>query len=131
MKREEGSIAPLIATYLALVILMTLGTSAVGVGLIAKNRIQGVADAAILFAHDKSVVRGIPRGPQAQSEANWFLNHAPSAQRIEILSHRIWVTDDVSHLELCARYRNLFGVGVSSVPICVSSNAQSFIVESS
>lgn len=126
---ESGTIAPLIAIYLALILLVTLGTSAVGVALIAKNRIQGVADSAILFGHDQSAVRGTPQQVAMGEQVEKFLESAQSAKRIQPVSSRSWVQGEKSNLELCARFLNVFGVGISSGVICATSSAQSFIVE--
>ncbi|MCF8528683.1 MAG: hypothetical protein K9G13_02090 [Aquiluna sp.] len=129
MKSDSGTIAPLIAIYLALILLVVLGTSAVGVSLIAKNRILGVTDSAVLFGHDQSVVRGIPQEGALGAQVEIFLESAPSAKRIQLVSARSWVQGEKSSLELCARFINLFGVGISSGVICATSSAQSFIVE--
>ena len=41
---DRGSVAPLVAGYLALILLAAFGALAVGAGIIAGHRIQGVAD---------------------------------------------------------------------------------------
>lgn len=128
MKTDSGTIAPLVAIYLSLVLLVVLGTSAVGVSLIAKNRIQGVADSAVLFGHDQSAIRGEPQDLTLAQQVDWFLENALSAERIERVFSRSWVQGQRSNLELCARFLNLFEVGVSSGVICATSSAQSFIV---
>ena len=46
---ERGSIAPLIAGYLALILLAAFSAVAVGAAMIAGHRIQGVADFAVLY----------------------------------------------------------------------------------
>jgi hypothetical protein len=129
MKSDSGTIAPLIAIYLALILLVVLGTSAVGVALVAKNRIQGVADSAVLFGHDRSVIRGVPEEGALGEQVEKFLESAQSAKRIQLVTARSWVQGEKSNLEICARFLNLLGVGIKSGVICASSNAQSFIVD--
>ena len=51
---DRGSLAILVAGYLALIITLFLGGLAVAIGLVAQNRIQGVADSAVLYAHDRA-----------------------------------------------------------------------------
>ncbi len=44
---DRGSIAPLVATYLALILLSSLGLLSVATAMLASHRIQGVADFAV------------------------------------------------------------------------------------
>ena len=128
MKSDSGTIAPLIAIYLSLLILSIIGSSAVVTVLIAGNRVQGVADMAILFAHDRAVTNGVPGRPQLVEGVREFLSEAESARRLSIVAMNANVQGDESSLELCARYQNPLGVGVDSAIICRNSSAKSFLL---
>jgi hypothetical protein len=128
---ERGSIAPLVAGYLALILLTVLGSATVGTTMIATNRIQAVADATVLYAHDRSINRGIPDNGALRSNARQFLSIAPSAQRITLTSLTTRVSGAISEIELCAVWADPVGVnqlGVGQITICRSAKAESFIV---
>lgn len=123
---DKGTIAPLVAGYLALILLTLFGSAAVGVTMIATNRVQGITDATVLYAHDRSVVRGIPNQNQLYLHAANFLATAPSARRIAVLNYQIQAAGSVSQLTLCARVRNpLWALG--EITICRTASAESFI----
>lgn len=125
--RDAGTIAPLVAGYLALILLTLFGSAAVGVTMVATNRVQGISDATVLFAHDRSVTRGIPNQTQLLQNAASFLAIAPSAQRIRVLNYQITAEGAVSSLRLCARVQNpLWALG--ELTICRSARAESFII---
>ena len=125
--QDRGTIAPLVAGYLALILLAVLGSAAVGVTMIATNRVQGITDATVLFAHDRSVVRGLPNQNRLSEHAASFLTMAPSAKRIKVLNYEIVAQGAVSSLTLCALVQNpLWGLG--ELNICRSAKAESFIV---
>lgn len=125
-RTDKGSIAPLVAGYLALILLTVFGSAVVGVNMIAVNRVQAVADATVLFAHDRSITRGIPNQQRLRTAAAEFLSSAPSAKRIAVSSVNLKVSGAISELELCARVANPLGPGVMNV--CRVSRAESFIV---
>lgn len=124
---ERGSIAPLIAGYLALILLASFGAIAVGAGIIASHRVQGVADFAVLYAHDRSVTAGIPNLTDLRRELQEFLRVAPSAKSLKIEVADVTAVGEISELRLCARYRDVL-FGLESYLICKSSRAQSFVV---
>ena len=124
---DRGSVAPLIAGYLALILLAAFGAVAVGAGFIAGHRIQGVADFAVLYSHDLSVVAGIPDSSSLKLQLQDFLGRATSAQSLEIVVAEIAVVDKVSQLRLCARYREVL-FGLDSYLICKNSRAKSYLV---
>jgi len=126
MRGDTGSIAPLVAGYLALILLTILGSAAVGVSMIAVNRVQAVADAAVLYAHDRSITRGIPSENDLLARSREFLATAPSAKRIGIVGVKVSVSGAVSELELCAQVQNPLNLGAISV--CRIARAESFIV---
>lgn len=126
MRGDSGSIAPLVAGYLALILLTILGSAAVGVSMIAVNRVQAVADAVVLYAHDRAVTRGVPNHGLLLARSREFLASAPSAQRIGIVGVKVEVSGAISELELCASVQNPLNLGAISV--CRISRAESFIV---
>jgi hypothetical protein len=124
---ELGSLSILLAGYLALAVALVLGLGTTGLSLIAQHRVQGVADAAVLFAHDFSVRKGIPNPQRLEQGAERFLSLAPAARRLEITAVRTFVSSGASNLELCALYRDpflMFSPGV----ICANAKAKSFLV---
>jgi len=125
---DRGTVAPLIASYLALVLLTVFGVSAVGLTMVAANRVQGVADFALLYAHDRSTLAGIPNLVDLEREMEHFLANAQSAQQLRILSLRSWTTGPDSHIEICAQHQNLLGVGLRSAVICKTASAKSYEV---
>ena len=126
MRGNSGSIAPLVAGYLALILLTILGSAAVGVSMIAVNRVQAVADAAVLYAHDRAVTRGVPNQGLLLSKSREFLATAPSVKRIGVVGVQARVSGAISELELCAEVQNPLNLGVISV--CRIARAESFIV---
>jgi hypothetical protein len=124
---DSGTIAPLVAGYLALILLTLFGSAAVGVTMIATNRVQGITDATVLFAHDRSIVRGIPDQGRLQQHAAAFLVTAQSAKRIRVLNYQIASQGALTELTLCAGIQNpLWALG--EITICRSARAESFIV---
>ena len=126
--KDNGSIAILLATYLSIILLTIMGFVSVGIAMLASHRIQGVADYAVLYGHDRSVRAGKPAADRLQREIRLFLKAAPSAERLEITESKSWVEGETSHLRICARYRDLFGLRISSMVICRNAAARSFLV---
>ncbi len=125
---ERGSIAILIATYLSIILLAVIGFGSVGIAMLAGHRIQGVTDYAVLYGHDRAVRAGKPSAGRLEVEVRNFLESTVSAERLEIVSADSWVAGENSHLRLCARYRDLFGLRVSSMIVCREAAAKSFLV---
>jgi hypothetical protein len=125
---ERGSIAILLATYLSIILLAVIGFGSVGIAMLAGHRIQGVTDYAVLYGHDRAVRAGKPSAGRLEVEVRNFLESAVSADRLEIVSAESWVAGENSHLRLCARYRDLFGLRVSSMIVCREAAAKSFLV---
>lgn len=128
MITDRGTIAPYVAGLLALMLFTILGSVTVGTSLIAANRIQAVADGAVVYAHDRSQKKGIPSQNQLKQEVRTFMQLAPSAKRLVALTYRASVLGVYSNLEVCARFQNPIGIGVDSVLICRDSRAKSFLV---
>ena len=125
---DRGSLAILIAGYLALILTLFLGGYAVAIGLIAQNRIQGVADSALLYAHDRAVTKGVPNPEKLAWAISHFLEHAPSAKQLVILSVDSAVTGVKSTIVLCARHQDPIGQYLAG-RICRQANAESFLVD--
>lgn len=126
--RDRGSIAPLIATYLALILLSLLGFLSIATAMLASHRVQGVADFAVLFGHDRSVIAGIPQAAKLRKQVSLFIEKAQSAKSLEIENLQTWVDDGVSHVRLCARFQDSFGLQVTSMTICRQASAKSFLI---
>ncbi len=125
---ERGSLAILVAGYLALILTLFLGGLAVAIGLVAQNRIQGVADSAILYAHDRAVTKGVPDAEMLKSSIASFLAQAPSAKQLELISIESQVSGVTSTIVLCAGHRDPIGRYLYGV-ICKRASAESFLVD--
>ena len=128
MKSETATIAVLVATYLSIILVAIFGSAAVVAALVAANRVQGVAEMAVLFAHDRSVELGVPDSAELTVELEQFLSLAPSAQALELVAVDSYGTGAVSTARICARYLNPLGVGIDSAIICTESRAESFLI---
>jgi hypothetical protein len=126
--RDRGSIAPLIATYLSLILLSLLGLLSIATAMLASHRVQGVADFAVLFGHDRSVIAGIPEAAKLRKQVSLFIEKAQSAKALEITNLQTWVDDGISHVRLCARFQDSFGLQVTSMTICRQASAKSFLI---
>lgn len=124
---ERGSLAILVAGYMALILTLFIGGFAVAMALISQNRIQGVVDSAILYAHDRAAVRGVPNPDKLQQAAASFLSNAPSAKQLELLSFETSVAGVKSTLVLCASHIDPMGKYLAG-KICKAANAESFLV---
>lgn len=129
MKEDRGSLSVLVAGYLALALLLSLSMAAVGLSLVAKNRIQAVADSAVLYGHDRAVKKGVPDIAKLQAAIAAFLEKAPSAQALDIQSVQIRVRGSNSHIQICARHIDPLGMAVRSGVICRSASAKSYLVD--
>jgi hypothetical protein len=129
VRKENGSLSVLLAGYLALTVLLALSMAAVGLSLVAKNRIQAVTDSAVLYGHDRAVKKGNPDRTKLQAAIATFLNQAPSAQALDIHSVQIQVLGAESQLQICARHSDPLGIALHSGVICKSASAKSFLVD--
>lgn len=126
--KDEGTIAILVATYVSIVLITVLGFASVGIAILAGHRIQGVADFAVLYGHDRSVRSGIPDQSLLDSHVRNFLALSASADRIDLVEVKNWVTGDTSNTRICARYKDLLGFEINSLTICREASAKSFLV---
>jgi hypothetical protein len=123
---QRGSLSVLVAGYLALILYLVIGGSALALSLISQNRIQGVVDSALLYGHDKAQSKGLPNQGKLEDSIIWFLETAPSAKQLQILSVSVSVSGRTSSLELCAEHRDLMG-WFPLGRICKISRAESFL----
>lgn len=123
---DEGTIAPLVAAYLALIVMVILLSANVVSAMAYSHRVQGVADAAVIYGHDRSLLAGRPQLASLRSSINTFLAAAPSAKRLDLVVVNVSVSGDSSELELCAQleYPLTLGVGV----VCRKASAKSFLL---
>ena len=126
--KDEGTIAILVDTYVSIILLTVLGFASVGIAILASHRIQGVADFAVLYGHDRSVRAGTPDHSLLDSHVRNFLALSESADRIDLVEVKNWVTGDTSNTRICARYKDLFGFEMNSMIICREASAKSFLV---
>jgi hypothetical protein len=125
-RQDEGTIAPLVAASLALIVMVILLSSNVVAAMAYSHRVQGVADAAIVYGHDRSLLIGKPQIAALRSSVTNFLQTAPSAKRLDLVVVNVSVSGERSELELCAllRYPLTLGSGV----VCRRAGAQSFLL---
>lgn len=124
--QDEGTIAPLVAAYLALIVMVILLSSNVVAAMAFAHRVQGVVDAAVVYGHDRSLLAGIPQTGQLRASIETFLQSAPSAKRMDIVVINVQVSGPKSELELCAQLQYLLTLG--SGVVCKRSSAQSFLL---
>ncbi len=125
---ERGSLAILVSGYLALILTLFIGGYSVALGLIAQNRVQGVADSALLYAHDRAVTKGVPNERKLTEALTTFLRTAPSAAQLEVASIETSVIGVQSTLVLCALHVDPMQK-IMVGRICKQSKAESFLVE--
>lgn len=125
---QRGSLAILVSGYLSLLLLLFISGFSYALGLIAQNRIQGITDAAILYAHDRAATKGIPDPQKLASAVSSFLTSAPSALQIDIRTVETEVSGTVSKLALCASHQDPMGWFKFGV-ICKTAQAESFLVD--
>jgi hypothetical protein len=117
-----------VAGYLALLLTLFVGVSAVSIALIAQNRIQGVADAAVLYGHDRASIKGKPDPEKLSGAVAHFLGVAPSAQQLRVHSVSTQVVGITSVVVICVEHGDPMGL-FSLGKICRSAKAESFLVE--
>jgi hypothetical protein len=111
-----------------LILLSLLGLLSIATAMLASHRVQGVADFAVLFGHDRSVIAGIPEAAKLRKQVSLFIEKAQSAKALEITNLQTWVDDGISHVRLCARFQDSFGLQVTSMTICRQASAKSFLI---
>lgn len=126
VQSESGSIAPLVAGYLALVVMVSLMATNVISAMAMAHRVQGVADAAVVYAHERSLRVGIPVAATLNQQLESFLNSAPSATRLKVISAKTRVQGATSILVLCSSFQ--LPLSPETVLICKEAKAESYLV---
>lgn len=125
-RHDDGTIAPLVAGYLALIVMAVLLSTNVVSAMAYSHRLQGVADAAIVFGHDRSLVAGRPQLASLRNSINTFLQTAPSAKRLNLVVVNVSTSGAKSELQLCAQLR--YPLTLGSGTLCRKASAQSFLL---
>lgn len=123
---DSGTIAPLIAGYLALLIMVFLMAANVIATMTFASRLQGVTDLAAVYAHERSLRVGRPQGEIYREQLSHYLSNAPAAKSMVIEVINLKISGARSNLELCAEFD--FPLSLSSGVICRSASAESFLV---
>jgi len=124
--RDEGTIAPLVAAYLALITTVVLLSSNVVAAMAFAHRVQGVADSAVVYGHDRSLLAGRPQLAELRHSVEVFLRAAPSAKRLDIVVLNVSATGARSEVELCAQLN--YPLSLGSGVVCKKATAQSFLL---
>ena len=90
------------------------------------HRVQGVADAAVVYGHDRSLLAGKPQLTSLRSAISGFLQTAPSAKRLNLVVVNVSISGAKSELQLCAELQ--YPLTLGSGTVCRNANAQSFLV---
>lgn len=123
---DSGTIAPLVAGYLALLIMVFLMASNVIATMTFASRLQGVTDLAAIYAHERSLRVGRPQGEMYREQLSQYLLNATAAKRMRIEVINLRISGARSNLELCAEFE--FPLALSTAVICRSASAESFLV---
>ena len=126
VRSDAGSIAPLVAGYLALLVMVSMMATNVISAMAMSHRVQGVADVAVVYAHERSLRVGIPLAAKLNQQLGHFLSSAPSATRINVVSAKIQVQGASSILVLCSSFQ--LPLSPEVVLICKEAKAQSFLI---
>lgn len=125
-RHDSGTIAPLVAGYLALVVMAILLGANVISAMAYSHRLQGVVDAAVIYGHDRALRAGVPNPNLLSSNVRAFLELAPSARRLELMVINPRVKGSRSELELCAIFQ--YPLALDSGVVCKSATAESFLL---
>ena len=125
LDQDDGTIAPMVAGYLALLILTFILSANVVSAMALANRLQGVADLGLIYAHERSLRVGAPQLAALRDNLNHYLANI-AASGLEIQSSRAAVSGARSTLELCAKVR--LPISTRRQLICKRSSAQSYLI---
>jgi hypothetical protein len=121
-RADSGSIAPYGLALLVLILSIVFGLGSSAHAALHASRLQNLADAAVLFAHDRSESE-----IELQLEVERFLKLAVDSQTLARRSVTIEVTrsNGTSELKLCSAWQNPFAL-TQPRPICRSASARAF-----
>lgn len=126
---DRGSVLPLLAGYLAILLLSSFGTAAVISAESLGVRLQGIADAAVLAGHEAASHRGVPDPGALNQYVREFLATAPSVEGVRFTKVSVSVKGEISKVTLCAFWQDMLGVlDAKNAQVCRSAQAKSFAV---
>ena len=111
---------------MALILMVILLSANVVSAMAYSHRVQGVADAAVVYGHDRALVAGRPQIASLRSSINAFLQAAPSAKRLNLVVVNVSTSGAKSELQLCAQLK--YPLTLGSGTLCRKASAQSFLV---
>lgn len=126
---DQGSVLPLVSGYLALILITIFGASTVISAHLLALRIQGIADAAVLYGHDQAQTSIIAATNKLEIAVEEFLREAMSARELEVTNFATKATQDESYVVLCAKWQDPFRrFQFLSLDLCREARAKSFRV---
>lgn len=126
---DRGSALPLLAGYLSIVLLASLGTAAVISAESLGIRLQGIADAAVLAGHEQTNQRGVPQEQALKLYVKNFLSTAPSAHKLTFTQVQVFAEGDYSTVKVCATWQDSLGVLARKyAEVCRKARAKSFLI---
>lgn len=123
---DSGTIAPLVAGYLALLVMVFLMATNVLATLVFASRLQGLTDLAVVYAHERSLRVGRPQVAEFREQLSHYLTNAPVAQDMYLEVVNVRTSGTRSTLELCAGIRLPLSPGGGV--ICRTASAESFLI---
>ncbi len=126
LRLDSGTIAPLVAGYLALLVMVFLMASNVISTQVFASRLQGLTDLAVVYAHERSLRVGKPQTTEFREHLAHYLSNAPTAKAMAIEIVNLKISGSRSTLELCAVFE--FPLAPGNGVICRESSAESFLL---
>ena len=134
LSSDRGSVAPLGIALLLALIAMILGLAAAGHAALTGNRVQTLADAAILYAHDRLVAgdssasNTSATNPSTQLDQHLrrYFELAGPLSRYQI-SYSAEATPEASRIRLCVMWQNPLALAAPR-ELCRNAVAKSFEV---
>ncbi len=123
---DSGTIAPLVAGYLSLLVMVFLMASNVIATQVFASRLQGLTDLAVVYAHERSLKIGRPQAAEFREYLSHYLANAPVAKAMSVEVINLEISGPRSNLELCAVFKLPLAPG--SGAICREGSAESFLV---
>jgi len=123
---DSGTIAPLVAGYLALMVMVFLMASNVIASQVFASRLQGLTDLAVVYSHERSLRLGRPQATEFREHLSHYLANAPVAKAMSIEVINLEISGPRSRLELCAVFK--FPLAPGSGAICRTGSAESFLI---
>lgn len=126
---ERGSALPLLAGYLSILLMASLGTAAVLSAESLGIRLQGIADAAVLAGHEQTNQRGVPHDSDLRLYVKNFLETAPSTHKLTFTDIQAFAEGEFSNVKVCATWQDSLGVLARKyAEVCRMARAKSFLM---